>query len=274
MGTSGSFAGSGGKDASDLRDNIAEWLDTTNDSEEQQDSESSDDNLGNGDLDRPRELPEIDLTPLLRLLYRAPGRAGSSDGPGGGGGGMSSSSGRSSGGVTRSLGRISNAAGRAGRLARAYSTGNREVLAEAGLSYDELRTLGDPVSIGFKIVEATFDSQNDSTIAANEERAIISAVVEWILQSPDNNVPTPEDIVRKTIETTIAETALTEVASTAHIKEADPRKRNSLERQVRIAAAAYAETASLTSSGATEQEISRAIENGFRDIAEIFGVIP
>ena len=73
------------------------------------------------------------------------------------------------------MGRVSRAAGRAGRLAIAYNTGNREALREAGLNYDELRALGDPVAVGIKIIEAAFESQADSTVADAEERDIVAS---------------------------------------------------------------------------------------------------
>jgi DNA gyrase/topoisomerase IV subunit B len=167
---------------------------------------------------------------------------------------------------------VSKAAGRAGRLALAYSSGDREVLREAGLNYDELRALGDPIAIGIKIVEAAFESQADSTVADAEERDIVAGVVEWILEQPGEHPPTPEEVVRKSIETTIAETALTEVSATVYAKAASADKRRSLERQIRDVAAEYAAQATLSPTGATEQEMSRAIEGGIRDIGKIFGV--
>ncbi|WP_206053259.1 hypothetical protein [Oerskovia turbata] len=208
------------------------------------------------------------------MLLNSRGRGGGSDGPGGGGGGGSrgGSGGRSSGGATRSVGRVSRAAGRAGRLALAYSSGNREALSEAGLNYDELQALGDPVAIGLKIIETAFEAQADSTLADAEERDIVATVVEWILEQPTDQPPTPEDVVRKSIETTIAETALTEVSATVYAKEASFEKRRSLERQIRDVAAEYAAQATLNPGGATEQQMAQAIENGIRDIGQIFGV--
>lgn len=278
MGTSGSFGGSGGKDAGDLRDNIAAWLDAS----EPGGADGSDAGGANGDDGQteptrpgtPGQSPKVDLRPALRVLLNSRGRGGRSDGPGGGGGGgpRGGGGGRSSGGATRSVGRVSRAAGRAGRLALAYSSGNSEALREAGLNYEQLQALGDPVAIGLKIVETAFESQADSTLADAEERDIVSIVVEWILEQPADHPPTPEEVVRKSIETTIAETALTEVSSTIYAKDASFEKRRSLERQIRDVAAEYAAQATLSPDGATEQQMAQAIENGIRDIGAIFGV--
>lgn len=278
MGTSGSFGGSGGKDANDLRDNISDWLDGVGEPGSPDGGDAGD---GGGDdrpsdpgvAHQPNQRPQIDLSPALRVLLR-PGGRGGSDGPGAGGGGArgGGGGGRSSGGASRSVGRVSRAAGRAGRLALAYSAGNREALREAGLNYDELTALGDPIAVGIKIVEAAFETQADSTIADAEERDIVAAVVEWILEQPADHQPSPEEVVRKAIETTIAETALTEVSATIYAKAASPERRRSLERQIRDVAAEYAAQAALSPGGATERDMSRAIENGIRDIGQIFGV--
>lgn len=277
MGTSGSFGGSGGKDAGDLRDNIAAWLDAAGGPGGADGADTSGADGADHASDPPRPgtpaQPRVDLGPALRVLLNSRGRGGRSDGPGGGGGGARGrGGGRSSGGATRSVGRVSRAAGRAGRLALAYSSGNREALREAGLNYDELQSLGDPVAIGLKIIEATFESQADSTVADAEERDIVATVVEWILEQPADHPPTPEDVVRKSIETTIAETALTEVSATIYAKDASFEKRRSLERQIRDVAAEYAAQATLNPAGATEQQMAQAIQNGIRDIGQIFGV--
>lgn len=275
MGTSGSFGGSGGKDAKDLRDNIADWLDGPAEQGSADGGDAGGDDKPS-DPTRPRspdQQARVDLGPALRVLLRRRG-GGGADGPGAGGGGTrgGGGGGRSSGGATRSVGRVSRAAGRAGSLALAYSSGNRQALREAGLNYDELRGLGDPVAIGIKIVEAAFEAQADSTIADAEERDIVAAVVAWILEQPSDRPPTPEEVVRKSIETTIAETALTEVSATIYAKAASPEKRRSLERQICDVAAEYAAQATLSPNGATESEMSQAIENGIRDIGKIFGV--
>lgn len=277
MGTSGSFGGSGGKDAGDLRDNIAAWLDTAGGPGGADGADTSGADGADHSSDPPRPgmpgQPRVDLGPALRVLLNSRGRGGRSDGPGGGGGGSrGGGGGRSSGGATRSVGRVSRAAGRAGRLALAYSSGNREALREAGLNYDELQSLGDPVAIGLKIIETAFEAQADSTLADAEERDIVATVVEWILEQPADHPPTPEDVVRKSIETTIAETALTEVSATIYAKDASFEKRRSLERQIRDVAAEYAAQATLNPAGATEQQMAQAIENGIRDIGQIFGV--
>ncbi|WP_197055594.1 hypothetical protein [Microbacterium sp. ZOR0019] len=172
--------------------------------------------------------------------------------------------------MTRSVGRISRTAGRAGSLALAYSAGNRAALDRAGLNYDELRAM-DPVAVGLKILETAFEAKADSTLADAEERDIAAEVVSWILEHPADRAPSPEEVVRKTIQTTIAETALTEIAASLHDKGASRAERQSVEQQIRDVAAEYAAQANLGSAGASEQEMATAIETGIRDIGTIFG---
>lgn len=270
MGTSKAFGGSGSKDAKDLRDNIADWL---TDSPSPTDPGSAEPGSPEGDnpSDATTSVAAVDLRPAIRLLTR---RGGGGDGPGGGGDGASSGTsgtgGRSSGGARRSVGSMSRAAGRAGALARAYTSGDRATLAGAGLNYDELLSLGDIVTVGTRIVEAAFESQADSTIADDEARYAIAEVVEWILETPAAQAPTPDDIVRRSIELIITNVTLTEVGDRIR---ADPsrEKRRAAEQEVRDAAEVYASQVTLTNTGASEREIAAAIEGGIRELGQIFG---
>lgn len=274
MGTSGAFGGSGGKDAKDLRDSIAHWL---TDAAAPSAPAASDDasgeagpHTGESDSSKPI-LPttSIDLRPVIRILM---GRGGGGDGLGGGGGTSSggTSSGHSGGGARRSTRTTSRAAGRAGVLARAYASGDRASLERAGLNYDSLLALGDMVAVGTKIVEAAFDTQADSTIADDESREIVAAIVEWILECPADQTPTPDEIVRRSIELMIAEVTLTEAGNRIRSEPRD--KRPAAEQEIRDAATVYVSQLNLTNTGASELEIATAIEGGIRELGQIFGV--
>lgn len=272
MGTSGSFGGSGGKDARDLRESIADWLDDVPTSGSDAPPDEAADSGGQPNPEPGTPRPDIDLGPALGILLRPRG-GGGADGPGGGGGragGGSAGGGRSSGGAQRSVGRMSRSAGRAGRLALAYSTGDRQALTRAGLDYDELRALNDPIEIGFKIVEAAFDTQPDSTIEDSEERDIAATVVEWILDEP--SAPSPEEVVRKAIETIVANVVLTEVGATIRSNGATQADRQAAETSIRDAAEVWAQQVNLSPTGASELEMSAAIGTGIRELGAIFGV--
>ncbi|GAC70428.1 hypothetical protein GS4_35_00040 [Gordonia soli NBRC 108243] len=270
MGTSGAFGGSGGKDAKDLRDNIADWLTDAPAPAPTGDGETAPN--GDGIPGVPTvPVPNVDLRPTIRILA---GRGGGGDGPGGGGNGASSggngAGGRSSGGAQRSVRSTSRAAGRAGALARAYASGDRATLEDAGLDYDELLALGDMVAVGTRIVEAAFESQADSTLADDESRETVAEIVEWILEAPADHTPAPDDIVRRSIELIITNVTLTEVGERIRA-ESSREKRRAAEQEIRDAAEVYAGQVSLTTTGASAQEISGAIEAGIKELGQIFG---
>jgi len=261
MGTSGAFGGSGGKDAKDLRDNIAGWLtDVPGAPAGDADAEGNDGIVVPGGPRVSVPVPNVDLRPAIRILNK---RGGGSDGPGGGGS-------AGGGGARRSIGTTSRAAGRAGALARAYTAGDRAYLERAGLNYDNLLAFGDMVSVGTQLVEAAFDTQADSTIEDDESRAIVASVVEWILESPEGQTPSPDEIVRRSIELIIADVTLTEVGDRIR-SEPSRDKRAAAEQEIRDAAEIYASQVTLTNTGASEREIAAAIEGGIRELGQIFG---
>lgn len=261
MGTSNGFRGSGGRDARDLREALADWLTDPPTSAQDRPQDPDDDDVPG------RPVPPINLISALRILARS---GGGGDGPGGGGRSSQDGSARSSGGARRSLGSTSRATARAGALATAFASGDRETLSEAGLDYGELRALGDVVAVGSKIVDAAFSSQADGTIEDEESRVIAASVVEWILESPEGQTPTPDEIVRYSIELMITEVTLTEVGGSIRAEPSRERRASS-EQEIRESAQVYASQVSLTGTGATEREISHAIEGGVRELVSIFG---
>jgi hypothetical protein len=264
MGTSGAFKGSGGKDAGDLRDAIAGWLGD----DAGADSANSSDPSADGGLTKPLSPPVI--SSVIGMWKSGSRGSGSGGGGAAGGGSAGSGGGRSSGGVRRTVARVSGPAGRAGSLARAYSTGNREALESAGLNYDALRALDDPLEIGQRIAEVAFDTQADSTLEDSEARMIVAELVSWILEAPVDRPPAPDEIVRHSIELMIAQSALLEVGDTIR-KEKNQAKRHETEAEIRRGAQVLASQVTLGGTGATSGEITTAIENGVAQLKEIYG---
>lgn len=268
MGTSGAFKGSGGKDAGDLRNAIAGWLGDDAGS----DSPNSNDPSADGGSTNP--LSPSAISSVIGMWKS--GSRGSGSGGGGGGGGAAgggsagSGGGRSSGGVRRSVARVSGPAGRASSLARAYSTGNREALESAGLNYDVLRALNDPLEIGQRIAEVAFETQADSTLEDSEARMIVAELVSWILEAPDDRPPAPDEIVRHSIELMIAQSALLEVGDTIR-QEKNQAKRHEAEAEIRRGAQVLASQVTLGGTGTTSAEITAAIEGGVAQLKEIYG---
>lgn len=276
MGTSDAFKGSGGKDAGDLRDAIAGWLgdDASSDATPPVSPGSDPASASDGSPSNP--LSPSAIAPVIGMWKGGSRGSGGGGGAGGGGtaggaGSSGSGGGRSSGGVRRTVARVSGPAGRASSLARAYSTGNRDALEAAGLNYDTLRALNDPLEVGQRIAEVAFDTQADSTLEDSEARMIVAELISWILEAPDDQPPAPDEIVRHSIELMIAQSALLEVGDTIR-QEKNQTKRHEAEAEVRRAAQVLASQVTLGGTGTTSAEITAAIESGVAQLKEIYGV--
>lgn len=256
MGTSGAYSGSGGKDGRAVRETVSGYLDGLL--------------AADGAELTPADRPPIDLAALRRVINlirpRASG-AGDSDGPGGGGGGGASNGAgsRSGGGPQRSATASARTAGRAAAAAYAYRTGDTATLERLGLDYNELRALGDEFEVLRRIVDMACAAP-DSSIEDHEQRLVAAEVGEWVLeQERDGSPPSPEEIVRKTIGLIIAETLLVETGDLVN----SHTQADVAESDIRDAAEAIAAQATLTVDGATEVEISRAVEAGLETIRGI-----
>ncbi|MGX7681522.1 hypothetical protein ACSMXN_21780 [Jatrophihabitans sp. DSM 45814] len=121
------------------------------------------------------------------------------------------------------------------------------------------------------IVEAAFDTQPDSSIDDAEARDMIAEVVDWILQAPSDQTPSPDDVVRKTIEVMVVDVILTEVGATIRKDGASYESRKSSETMIRNAAEELASQVSLSATGATAAEITSAIDSCVEQLGKIFG---
>ena len=262
MGTSGAYSGSGGKDGKKVRDAVADHV-------------SGIPGTGgrkNGNTQHPRLDPNS-IAPIINLFRPPSSRGGGADGPGGGRGGRARGSGSGTsgsgtgGGPRRSVARSARSAGRAAAAAYAYRTGDTATLARLGLDYAKLTALADDFEVLRQIVEMACSSP-DSTIEDHEQRLVAADVAEKLLGDDGSNpLPPLEDIVRETIATIIAQTVLVETGdqlnqgTTAEAAEAD----------IRDAAQALAERATLSITGATETEMAKAIEDGIESLRTILG---
>ncbi|WP_150246250.1 hypothetical protein [Nocardiopsis quinghaiensis] len=259
MGTSGAYSGSGGKDGKAIRDTIGDYLDGLSGA--------------GGDGKPDGERPPLDPNHLRRVINLIRPRSsggGGGDGPGGGGAGASGAGdagGRSGGGPRRSAATSARTAGRAAAAAYAYRTGDAATLERLGLDYSELRGLGDEFEVLRRIVDMACTAP-DSTIEDHEQRRVAAEVAEWVMEQERGGYRlSPEEMVRQTIAVIIAETLLVESGGLvnnhdlAAVAESD----------IRDAAEAIATQANLSVDGATEDEVSRAVEAGLETIRGIVG---
>lgn len=246
MGTSGAYKGSGGKDAKAIRDAVADYL----------------------DLDS--SAPSLDAAAIQRVINLIRPRTHNGlggDGPSGGSGGTGGTfeGARSGGGPRRFAAASARCAGRAATAANAYATGDAVTLERLGLDYDELRSLGDDFEVLRRIVDSACAAP-DSTIEDHEQRLVAAEVADWVLaQEREGTELTPEQIVRQAIATIIAVTLLVETGELINTSNHADR----IESDIRDAAEALAAQATLSAEGASEAELSQAVENGLETIRGI-----
>ena len=164
MGTSSSYKGSSGKASRAVRDGVDQW--------------SSDRLNGSG-----AGLPQNVVANTLRIP--AFPRAG-----GGTSGGGSSSSGRQQ-SPHRNAREYAATAGRAANLARALRAGDREALERAGLDYDALQAMPSRAEMVRTILEVVCEAHTSSDIPSEEQRAIASRLLDWMLDDEQNPTPPP-----------------------------------------------------------------------------------
>ncbi len=268
MGTSGSYSGSGGGAGKSIRDAIAEYLDSQSNpggSQGSQDPQNPEQQGADGESTlTPAAVGQIVNVFRPHFSTRGSGR-------GGGGGGSSSGrnsgsgGGRSGGGPRRSAAQYSGTGGRAAAAAYAYRTGDTETLERLGLNYNELRALGDDFEVLRRIVEMACGNP-DSTIEQAEQGIVAADVADWILkQEDDGYLPTPEEIVRQTIASIIAETALVETGDLTNKTD----NYDVAEKDIRAAAEAMSQQLTHSADGVSEDEISRAVQQGLTELMDI-----
>ena len=276
MGTSGAYTGAGGKAGKAVGQGLSDWLDSL------ADSPDSGDSTPNPDDAEPAEKPVTQLPPkvvsgLTGLLRPRSASGGSSDGPGAAGGGIgigggsaSGGSGRTRAGSGRSSQRLASIGGRAAAGAYAYVQGDATGLRALGLDYGELRALDDPFEVTRRIVNAVCGQQADGRLEEAEERYVAASVVDWVLeQSEDGELPDADDVARYAIAAIVAEVLSSELGKA--LRDRPDEVADVAEDELREAAAVLARQTVLTTSGPTEDELTRAIEEGIEKLRPIYG---
>lgn len=284
MGTSGAYSGSGDPAGKRLRRELNDWLNSPPPNKDAPPPPPPDDREPPPDSPPPEAPPSAGrLSPetllnVIPLIRPGGGGGGRSDGPGGGGGlgrrgggGSPQAGTRTRGGAHRTAAGFAGVAGRAGAAAYAYQTGNVAALAALGLNYAELQARGSPLEVTVRIVETACGPLSDSTIGHEEERFVAGEIAEWVIeQGSTGATPSPEEIVRKAIALIIREVALSETGELAR-RNGRPDAGALTEREIDEVAEALGARAELTVDGATESEISRAVEEGIETLRRIQG---
>ena len=275
MGTSGAYTGAGGKAGKEIGQGLSDWLDSLPGSSDGGDSTPNSD--GTEEDNKPViQLPPKVVSGLMGLLRPRSTSGGSSDGAGGGGiatRGRSTTgkSDRTRAGSGRSSQRLAIVGGRAAAGAYAYASGDAAGLRSLGLDYGELRGLDDPFEVTRRIVDAVCGQQADSSLEEAEERYVAASVADWVLeQSEDGELPDVDEVARYAIATIVTEVLSSELGEA--LRDRPNEVADVAEDELRDAAMVLARQTGLSSSGPTEDELTKAIEEGLEKLRPIYGV--
>ena len=139
-----------------------------------------------------------------------------------------------------------------------------------GLDYDQLRALDDPLEVTRRIVDTVCGQQDDGRLEAAEERYVAASVADWLLQqSEGGELPDVDDVARYAIATIVAEVLSSELGQA--LLDKPDQVADVAESELRDAATVLANQTELSSTGPTEEELTRAIEDGLDKLWEIYG---
>ena len=154
--------------------------------------------------------------------------------------------------------------------AYAYASGDAAGLRSLGLDYGELRGLNDPLEVTRRIVDAVCGQQSDGTLEEAEERYVAASVADWVLQQSEGaELPDVDDVARYAIATIVTEVLSSELGEA--LRGQPNQVADVAEDELRDAATVLARQSELSTSGPTEDELTRAIEEGIEKLREIYG---
>lgn len=236
MGTSGSYSGGGGKAGKALRSEVKNWL------------------------SNPDQIPSVSHgARLFRFRNASDGRSGAG------------SSGRH-GGAQRSAMVSARTSGRAAAAAYAYITGNRQVLSELGLNYDELYGRNS-IDLIDKIVSVACGPYSDGTIEEAEQRQVAAELADWIIERQDEGeVIEPIEIVIKAVACIIFEAFASETGELIRSGNPPHALTEVDDNELKKMAEVTAERSELSSERVTAREFANAIENGIEILSDIVGL--
>ena len=133
-----------------------------------------------------------------------------------------------------------------------------------------LRGLDDPFEVTRRIVDAVCGQQADSSLEEAEERYVAASVADWVLeQSEDGELPDVDDVARYAIATIVTEVLSSELGEA--LRDRPDEVADVAEDELRDAAMVLARQTELSASGPTEDELTRAIEEGLEKLRSIYG---
>lgn len=275
MGTSSSYAGSGGSNWGRLREELEDWLDSLPGAPDGAD-ETPD------DIEQPEhksphvepDEPEDEVVNILRPLATSllSGGRGGADGPSGGGGlgapTASAGGGRSPSGSGRSRARVGRVGGRLAAGLSALRTGDGTALAKLGLSLDELRAL-DPVRQAQRILAAATEEEAATTLEEDELQTAANRTAIWALTSEEP--PDVGDLIRYFVAEYAYEVFLMEGGPILRSGNRDGLNAIAAEDRVKRTITALARQAPIDPSGMGPGELAELVERVLEQTLRIHG---
>ena len=121
-----------------------------------------------------------------------------------------------------------------------------------------------------RIVDAVCGQRADGRLEEAEERYVAASVADWVLeQNEDGDLPDVDDVARYAIATIVTEVLSSELGEA--LREQPDEVADVAEDELREAAMVLARQTDLSASGPTEDELTRAIEEGIEKLRPIYG---
>ncbi|MGI9821945.1 hypothetical protein [Agromyces sp. Marseille-Q5079] len=244
MGTSSSYKGSTGKAASALRSGVDSW------SQSQTDGSKT-------------PVPPSVVAQALRIPVFSRSGGGSGGGGGAAGGGSRQGGGpKKQSSPRRDARAYASTASRAAGLARAFREGDRDALAKAGLDFDRLSELPSRSELVRAILDVVCDADMGSDIPAEEQRDIAAHLLDWMFDTEENPaLPDAVATAEHAIGLIVAEIFLSEAGE---FTSTDALSREEFVSGVYESSQQLAAGSNLAQTGASQQEIDKAIQRGLR----------
>ena len=279
MGSSGSYAGSGGRDWSRFRQDVDDWLNDLPEPEvspSEDQSVTKDDDSPNEDKDSsPDEKADEQDPSITRMLdsFRTAFRSGSrgtADGPSSGGG-SGRSRGRSPSGVGRSIGRASRVGGTVLLGVSGIRSGNAAALQSIGLDLAELESLN-PYQQAQRLLQVAMGTDSVATLEDDELQLAANRTAIWALKLEQDT--DGRSLVRRFVVEYAIEVFLTESGTILRSGERDGVEAVNMEDRVRNTIEAVVQDTPMEKVSLDADSLKMAIQSVLSRVFKIHGDQP
>ena len=281
MGSSGSYAGSGGRDWSRFRRDVDDWLNSLPEPEEE--SPSKDQSVTKDDEKSPpaddkdsspdekTEEQDPATTQLLNSFRRAlrSGSRGTADGPSSGGGpSRTRRRSRSPSGAGRSIARASTVGGTVLLGVSAIRSRNAAALQSIGLDLAELESLN-PYQQAQQLFQVAVGADSVTTLEDNELQLAANRTAIWALKSEQEHGV--RSLIRRFVVEYVNQVFLTESGTTLRSGERDGVEAVNMEDRVRNTIEALVRNTPMENPSLDAESLGTAVQGVLSQVFEIHG---